>query len=53
MSNAEYLLSIFWKAADKDAAFAQYLYDKVQERLAGGRSTDSDEYRALLNLAGK
>lgn len=53
MSNAEYLLGIFWKAADKDAAFAQYLYKQVKERIESGRSMDSDEYRALLALAEK
>ena len=51
MSNAEYLLGIFWKAADKDAAFAQYLYAQVKERIESGRSMDCDEYRALLGIA--
>lgn len=51
MSTAEYLIGIFWKAADKDAAFAQYLYGKVKERIESGRSMDCDEYRALLRLS--
>ena len=51
MSNAEYLLGIFLKAVNKDAAFAQYLYGKVKERIESGRSMDCDEYRALLGLS--
>ena len=51
MSSADFLLRLFWKAADKDAVFAQYLYQRVQERIAEGRSTDCDEYRELMRLA--
>ena len=51
MSNTEYLLKLFWKAADKDAAFAAYLRRQVLERLEAGRSMDCDEYRELLRLA--
>jgi hypothetical protein len=51
VSNAEFLLSVFWKAADKDAAFAQYLYERVSERLESGRGMDCDEYQALRTLA--
>jgi hypothetical protein len=51
VSNAEFLLSVFWKAADKDAAFAQYLFERVKERMESGRSTDCDEYRELMRLA--
>ena len=51
MSNAEFLLGVFWKAADKDAAFAQYLYERVKDRIESGRSMDCDEYRELKRLA--
>lgn len=53
MSNAEYLLGIFWKAADMDAAFAKYLYQQTKERIESGRSMDCDEYRVLLSLASR
>jgi hypothetical protein len=52
VNNAEFLLSIFWKAADKDATFAQYLYANIKERLESGRAMDCDEYRTLRTLAG-
>lgn len=52
-THGEYLLKLFWQAAKKDAAFAQYLYGNVRERMESGRSQDCDEYRALLTLAGK
>lgn len=52
MSSADFLLSVFWKAADKDATFAKYLYGRVKERMESGRSMDCDEYRSLRNLAG-
>lgn len=51
MSSAEFLLKLFWRAAEKDAAFAQYLYQRVKDRIESGRSMDSDEYRALMGLA--
>lgn len=51
MSSAEFLLSLFWRAADRDAAFAQYLYERVSARLESGRGMDCDEYQALLKLA--
>lgn len=51
MSGSEYLLKLFWKAAEKDAAFAQYLYGQVKDRMESGRSTDCDEYLELMRLA--
>jgi len=51
VKDSEYLLGIFWKAADKDAAFAKYLYQQTKERIESGRSMDCDEYRALIVLA--
>lgn len=53
MSSAEFLMEKFWKAAEKDAAFAQYLYKNIKERMESGRSMDCDEYRAMLRLAGQ
>jgi hypothetical protein len=51
VNSADFLLSIFWKAADKDAAFAQYLYRQIKERMESGRAMDCDEYQALRRLA--
>jgi hypothetical protein len=51
VSGFEILLRLFWKAADKDAAFAQYLYERVRDRMESGRSMDCDEYRELMRLA--
>ena len=55
MSNGEFLLALFWKAAKKerDLAFVQYLYKQVRERIASGRSMDCDEYRSLHEIASK
>jgi hypothetical protein len=53
VSGSEYLLGIYREAAEKDAAFSQYLYEMVTERMASGRGMDCDEYRALLRIAGK
>lgn len=51
MSGFDTLLKLFWKAAQKDAAFSQYLYERVKERMESGRSMDCDEYRELLRLS--
>ena len=37
-------------ARPKDAEFAEYLRDRIFERIAAGRSMDSDEWRALSAL---
>jgi hypothetical protein len=51
VNSSEFLLRIFWKAADEDAAFAQYLYARIKERIDSGRAMDCDEYRSLHALA--
>jgi hypothetical protein len=35
-----------------EPSFIRYLVARVMERINEGRSVDSDEYRALLRLAG-
>lgn len=56
-SNATYLQGIAEKAKSncgpngQQYEFVLYLMDRIDDRLAHGRSMDCDEYRALLKMA--
>ena len=52
MNAIEYVNGLSAKATEvSDPVFVQYLTERVIERIVSGRSTDCDEYRALLECA--
>jgi hypothetical protein len=53
MTRNDYLLELYRSASKSNSEYAQYLYGRVMERVEAGRSSDSDEYRELLRIAGR
>jgi hypothetical protein len=55
ITELDYLDALVTRALQSAAAqreFISYLQERIVERLARGRSMDSDEYRSLLRLTG-